>query len=344
MLEYIHVFIILSPAQLYNAETLIKSIGNENGELFILINPYQYQFNPSIWNHSFNGSYKIENIQNNFITKTRFQFYKIGLYKNLVKELFTTFSFRNKEVKIYFPHLEDMLPNYLFYKLNKDLNNKIKGYVIEDGLLNYYEYPITKNKKAILLKKILGSLLNFPFNYFRGDITGIDLENVEAQFVRAPEIAYRPDKSLQLPFEKIRYQVEENKIVILGQETYINVYGIESYKRAIKSLAQSVSEIGLPNPEIIYKPHRFGGSVNGFILDAFENFNLKFLKDDSPIEKIITQIKPKYLISFNCSALLNIRLMLDDSCLGDVKIISINYYSTSLSNLFTKAGIQVINK
>ena len=342
MPDCLHLFILVSPAQVYNAESLISSFKSNEDADFVLVNPHSYPIDNLLWNQTFDGTLFMKNDQSSTLAKGKYQYSKISSYRKLANNLFSSLFFNYKTIYVYFPHLEDMLINFIFFKLKTLFPEKVTGRVIEDGILNYYELPFEGNKKTNLWKKALGKISKLPFTFYQGDISGIDLKVVENQYVRAPKLAYNPDKSLQLPIEKVNFKAEKGKTLILGQEAYINIYGIESYQGATKKLVQHILSIIPIDAEIVYKPHRYGKNINNFLKSLLPGKKITFINDESPVEKIVAEIQPEYIISFNSSALLNINLMLDTECLENVQIISFSYYSKSLTPLFIKSGIRVI--
>lgn len=340
MIRKVNIFVALSPLQLLNAEALIKQ--EHQRRYNILINPHSFTYNSDKWTKAINGGFLVPNIQNSFFNKISFQYNKVKFYKQFINSI-------NREIPsaseyfIFFSHLEDVLTNYFFFSFRKNENRCF--FIIEDGVLNYYKLIVSGKKKRDLLRKLLlYRFFGIPFKFYTGYVTGIDRHNVKSQYVRLPEKAQFPEKSKLLNISKISYESNNKVILILGQESFINIYGLKLYKTNFSLLLDLIINQN-PNWSDItfyYKPHRIGHFEDAEILALSKGIKFKFIRTDDSIESIIGIYKPYQIYSFNSSALMNIKLALDRDT--HVLIYSLNCFSNKLDKLFRKLGINILSK
>lgn len=333
----INIFIGLSNNQIKNYEELIPVV--EKGERILItsksLKVKKDLFSKIIYtNQSFNNqSDGIFNSIGNIISK-------IKTYKNIIKEL-DSYK-KEKNIRLYFTYIEDILTNYLLFSFNKNL----KGIVVEDGTLNYYNHTITYLKKEkVYLKKILCELYRVPFKIYKGHSSGIGYNHVIKQYVRSPELSLFPNKSESLPYKK-RNTTLTNSILIIGQEAYINEQGKELYLSRLKQLLEEVKNNSLYSKidQIYYKPHRNGARINyNLINTSFKNKSVEILDSDTPLEDLyFNKIASKFIYSFDSSALLNIYLEAEKEIQEQIEFNVLLKYKKELKPIFEKFNFRII--
>ncbi|WP_299833710.1 hypothetical protein [uncultured Tenacibaculum sp.] len=332
----INIFIGLSNNQIKSYEALIPKIQGEK----ILLTSNTLSINEDLFSQviytsvTFNNqaSSKIQSIKN--ITS------KIKSYKRILKQV-EKYK-KEKNIKLYFTYIEDILTNYMLFFFNKN----IKGIVVEDGTLNYYYHSIKSlNKTKVYLKKILCLVYGLNFKLYKGHSSGIEYTHVEKQYVRSPHLSLFPQKSELLLYSK-RTASLTNTFLIIGQEAYINENGKDLYLKRLNELISIIkSQEAYSNTNTIYyKPHRHGARIDYKLLDdAFKQKTIKILDANKPLEDLyFNTLASKYIFSFDSSALLNIYLEATEEIQKHIKFIVLLKYNKQLKSIFKKFNFEVI--
>jgi hypothetical protein len=246
---------------------------------------------------------------------------------------------RYQEVSICLPHPEHVLGNYLFFH-----ERVAKRYIYEDGLLNYYDAVLDGRHKSSMRRKLqTGWLLGLPYQEYSGFISGVDARSYDGAFVSHPEkIVRRADFGEVIAIS--RYQslnrIGElmDTVLFLDQE----IEKILAASTAIslrQTMSVLLSELG---GEVLVKPHyEMKSSVHPLDESCVPEEMLRM-----PAELIIEHIRPKVVVSFLSSALINIKTMYPEiRCISvgsNLHEITINGSSASASELFHDFGVEVI--
>ncbi len=264
---------------------------------------------------------------------------KIQNYKEVTKEL-ERYKV-DKEVNLIFSSLEDVLSNYLFFYFFKN----IKGYVIEDGVLNYYNHT-NKNVSfsTLLLKKILGKILGLNFKIYKGHTSGIEYDAVVQQYVRAPSLSINPEKSVLLPLKKRSLSFLNNDILIIGQEPYANINS-KKYFLKLEILIQRIvnSKEYTKANKIIYKPHRHGPRLNrSFFEENFSNKRVDYITLATSAEDFFFEIaKCRNIFTFDSSTVFNIYLGSDAKTQEELKIFVSPFEENELTEMFENLSFNI---
>lgn len=327
----INIFVGLSQNQIESFELLIKKGLVKSGTNIILTN-YALKLDANLWTKKIISPITFNNNSNGILDSIKNIIIKIQEYKKLIKKL-KEYS-GNTSITIYFTYIEDILTNYLLLSFNKN----VTGVVVEDGTLNYYNHTIKfLSKKKVGMKWLLANLLGVRFKLYSGHSSGINYDHVKYQFVRIPSLSMCKEKSRQLPFKS--YDIEVNdSILVVGQEAYIHMFGMEKY---LNSLSELMHIIKSNNPskssrKIFYKPHRHGMRIDYKILDAFfENDLVEILDGDDPLESLyFNRVKSHKIYGFDSSALVNINLEMAESTRANVEFNVLLSYNRDLEPLF----------
>ncbi|WP_420401447.1 polysialyltransferase family glycosyltransferase [Flagellimonas sp.] len=337
---HLNIFVSITPMHTRNFESIVSTqhLKGQN----ILLNPGGFIYDGKLWDEVFNGNLSVSK-ETKRIKKIKYQFYKIRWYKRFIVHIERNIE-SAASYAIYYSHLEDVLNNYFFFSFRK--TKPQEKIVVEDGILNYYERKIENNKSFIyFIKFLLCRLHNIPFKFLEGNITGIDYEHVKKQYVRLPEVAIAPEKAVQLPFDKIAYTPLDGTFLFIGQDIIANVCGNEEYEKRIAYFFSKINEItnfDQHRDRLIYKPHRNGDS---FLARKYGRINFgdafELHEDNTPIEEMVSDIRPSKIFSFSSSGLLNIKLALAED--SDVCFYAHPFASAPrLVELFEKFGIRIL--
>jgi len=332
-----NIFIAIAPNHISNFENIIRN--NHNIGFSILLNPGNFKFNNNIWSQVINGEIDLRYTESNRINKLIYQVKKLVGYKLFIKKLHKSIS-NSSNFDFYYCNLDDILTNYIFHYL-VERNLSVNNYVVEDGILNYY-YPQINSSKLKAKKFFCEIFFGIKFVPEVCHPTSINSNIVKAQYVRLPNKAIYPEKSLNLPFEQINYNPIDNVILIIGQDIMHNSpEGSGYYKKRVKTLFKHIAEKCEDNTLVVYKPHRNGDYriAESFLKSTFSNF--KLYKDITPIEECITKIKPKKIFSFESSAILNLKIAFNRVNVY-ITVLPYSNKQPELTNIFKDLGIKVL--
>ena len=313
------VFVILSNTHVKIVEEILEQRKIEQP---LIIDPYDYA--SDIDASVFNGvDFKI--VDNNHLPlpkSLKNQMNKVRFVKKVVHEM------NALKINLFVPHVGDIVTNVLYNELN--LNGL---YIYEDGILLYYRHQFQKRDlQRNIIKKVLSALKGLKYD--SSFTSYVPYERIEDKlhgvYLKFPELyAGESQKLFQLKNKKIQFE-PSNKILIIGQESYISRYGLQKYLDGINHLVSHITE-----PQSIwYKPHRLSDEADlreiAMLIDED-----RFISDTTPVEEIIEQIRPKEIYSFSSTALLNFKYCLPEK----IKIYASSYFNDRLINLFDRAGI-----
>ena len=245
-MKRVNLFLPITPYTLSIAESLIENDVNElSRSKNILINPHGLKYKKECWDEVIED-YSSREVQNNFLKKY-FNFLKqifvfIKVYKRLAK-------YKDSVLDFYYVDLAHVLSNSIFFSFK----NIEKRFVLEDGMLNYYK--LTIEGKMLGKRSVNGffKILGLPTKFFFGDITGIEMDDVNKQFVFFPKFAFMPTKSEQIPYARFEYELS-NKVLILGQEPISKFVTEDKYLNSLDLIIQDMI-INFGDVELYYKPH-----------------------------------------------------------------------------------------
>lgn len=251
----------------------------------------------------------------------------LSLYRTIkrIKKLLKCFD----EITLYLPHPSHLIGNYLFF--HKKTTNI---HIYEDGILNYYD---TKSRNIHIIQIAASILLNIRYTKYHGLLSGINAKKVQAVHLT------RPTQSIHLPdrteIRKINLGAIENYtpddiLLFLDQNTDKHLTP-EQRSTAIATANSIATEHNL---RIITKSHHDQAKR--------EPNDDTTIQPDEAAELTIQHVKPKIVVSFFSSALINIKQIEPQiRCISlSSKHITVNINKTpvSLSKIFESAGVECI--
>lgn len=242
-------------------------------------------------------------------------------YKKALKKVKRIIHYN--EVSVYYPTLEDVLCNYLFFYFKNTKN----FFVVEEGTLNYYLHQskdLSFKKKT--LKKAIALISGLNYNpFYKGHTSGIDYEKVKNSFVMEPKLTYRSDKAIKSNIDSPKSPKLESTVLIIGQEPYKALLGEKKYNNIMAAFLNQVKyelEI-IPTTKLYYKTHRYGPRSETLIKHQLKDFQLHYLDTEDSIEKMyFEKIKAKYIFTLDSSALLSIYFSCSDKTRKKLKLFS----------------------
>ncbi|WP_157588738.1 polysialyltransferase family glycosyltransferase [Psychroserpens burtonensis] len=333
-----HIFIGIAPNHIINFENLISQ--DDQIQNTILLNPGHFEYDKRVWSSVINGSIEMKYGELSTLGKLKYQLHKLSGYRNFIQQIHTKLLHKNQKYNLYYCNLDDVLTNYVFHQLiNEDLINE--NYVVEDGVLNYY-YPYIDLKKLKMKRLLCKVMYNINFIPEKEHPTGISSSIVKGQYVRLPQKALHPEKSISLPYDEIYYVPDDDTILIIGQDIMHNAKeGLEYYLKRLELLFEQIQVIINENSKIVYKPHRNGDfKLATNLLDSMFN-SYELFEDITPIEVCIKEIKPSQIFSFESSAMLNLKIAIKNHNVK-IAVLPFNVKKDVLTNIFKTLEIDIL--
>lgn len=282
---------------------------------------------------TYNQSASFGSKLNNIIKKT-------ATYRKVVNELK---DIKNEEnLTLYYSSLEDILSNYLLFYFSKT----VKGIIIEDGVLNYYEHNLNDVSSVNFnLKKAISYGFGLKLKSYKGHTSGIDYEKVRHQLVREPKYAIRPEKSKTLLREKRTVFSLNDNILIVGQESYGSIFSLDFYMNKLLKLIELIkSDKGFSTErKVFYKPHRHGPRIDvAVIAKSFEENKFSYIEEEISMEDLYFNIiRCKNIYTFDSSAVFSIYADSPLEIKEKLNITVMPFYKSDLNSLFAKLNFTV---
>ncbi|WP_103069035.1 polysialyltransferase family glycosyltransferase [Aquimarina sediminis] len=331
----VNLFLPITPYTLTISENLIaKKFHLDDEYENILINPHGLSYNPVFWNQVYFEEASREVSEN-----------KIQRYINFAQQIITFLKvyrkikyMKNIELNFFYVDLAHVLTNAIFFNFKKIKER----FIIEDGLLNYYKVTLDGKMLGKQSVNYFLGVLGLRTQNFDGHITGVEMKEVNGQYVFFPKLANRPQKSLVIPYESFSYQKRGN-VLIIGQEPIINFIPISGYKQSLEIIIKDFKTT--PDlQKVYYKPHHHGKKdlVKDFLKRELRE-KLVLIEDKSPIHSIVQNIEPSVVISFGSTASLNLKLVLPTFVESWVYLIRDEKLpkNEKMEDLFIRTGIKM---
>jgi len=249
--------------------------------------------------------------------------------------------YRYQDVAICLPHPDHLLGNFLFFHPRVS-----RRFIYEDGLLNYYDaVPSKKVRKRMRARHRFGWLFGLPYRLYTGLLSGVDEQFYDGAFLCFPAKAVKKDRLGEL-IEIVRYKNDKecanlnDTVLFLDQdiETLVSPEAATALRRAMTNLLADL------NGTVIYKPH-YDITEQTVQLSSYEALPGGMCAQ--PAELLITQLRPKAVVSFVSSALINIKSICPEiRCISvgsnEVQVF-IECEETSLDTLFESFGVEVVS-
>ena len=221
---------------------------------------------------------------------------------------------RSQEAVFYYPHLGEYLTNSVV--LGRALAAIARCEVIPDGLLNFYSHKVGLRWLPTQVARWLsGRTAGLPYQFFRGELTGIDRRGVRQEWSLAPQLAVRPDKATLI--RNAREAIVGNGVgpigtrdnsLILGQEDYVRIMGPAKYWQFWGEFAGVVKAELADDATLFYKPHPLAGAeVVKRSMEMLGSVNC--LRTHKPAELLLDSLAVGRVVSIASSTLMHVRIL-----------------------------------
>lgn len=285
----INLFICYSNFQIYMAEIIANSFENHEN---ILIKKKS-----GLSDYSFD---KIYDIPDNSILKLL----KLFSIKNRLNQ----YTDSAKKIQIFIPHTAGLLSQYAFKVLAKKPNTSVQ--LMYEGILFFYEYSQShlENTASILNRKITSTLVNLNYEFNENIYPAFD-EKIYKIYSPLPHLTIGPpSKMVKIKLPLVNFEVKGNTTVILSQKSTL----MDGAQHLIwyKNIFEELKKRGIS--KIFYKAHLADDSNHFEIVAREYNFEIEYIKTQYPFEKILTDLKPNFVLSLVSSSLVNIKILYED--------------------------------
>lgn len=308
--------------------------------LFILYTPFhQLMANEIIFHYNlFNQAIVLDynkNKNNNFSEIFSYEFlgtnkvYKI--FKTLLWRFFYKYFIKRYQIKsIIIPHVDGLLTNLFFQRIHQLKYCSLS--LFHEGVLSFYKFDKgTLNKHSNFSFLFLFKFYNYP-NIF-------PVENDKIKHVYSPFNKYTvipKEKLVKIPLNSFSFKYRaDNYALYLGQPLY-------NYSKSdIDKVHLKIKEF-LKKRNIEYLYIKMHPAQKDNVVQYFSDFQIINIDKENAIETIANEIQPSFVISFNSSALMNLKI-----ANPEVEFVSINTCSNiskpenKIYEVFEKYNIKV---
>ncbi|MRX64306.1 polysialyltransferase family glycosyltransferase [Maribacter luteus] len=305
----INVFLPITSYSMYLSELVITQ-QNLQGECNILLNPHGFNHDSLLWDSVWMDDIPRMNSRRIF-KKVLINFHYIRRLSSYFKRIKPNLEVVNQELcNFYYVDLYHVLTNHIFSKYQFRAR-----FIIEDGMLNYYESEGTV-LKLVRLKNLYYGFFGLSFKALlnKTHLTGIYLDSVCKQFVTNPNETLIPDKSILINLGKVPIETSfSDVLLILGQEPLImSGMSYKVYSGYIIDMINIAENTYGTYKEVIYKPHPRAEEnlllkVKELLWNGKEDIN--FYLDKKTVEQSLLEILPKTIFSFRSTSLISIKNM-----------------------------------
>lgn len=248
---------------------------------------------------------------------------------------------QGEPITVFIPHSLGLLSNYAYFTLASRYNN-VKVNVFYEGIIVFYTYDhhYFRNFRYYFTRWLVSLFSGIPYK--------IDKRLLNFNDKRIHKI-YTPFLNIEAPREKI-IRTSLQKVEFVPEEGVAIVLGLSldsSYKddleRIIRRIYTELESAGVTT--IFYKDHPAEKCEMFYTIAKDMGKHLVLIDDKSPIENIIGNYKPKFIVSIWSSGIINLSDILPSStriiCFVTEKITA-SQETKKIIQAFKSQGIDVI--
>ena len=336
-------FLPITSYSMYLSELIIDQY-NLKEHNNILLNPHGFDYNDNLWDSVVEDTIPRIN-SSNLLTKAVINYKytkRHSIYlKRIKKDLEKT---EHEKSNFYYVDLYHVLSNHIFS--NYKFNNR---FIVEDGILNYYESNAT-HLNRVGLKNFYYGLFGLSYKALTDGthLTGIFLDSVAQQFVTHPTATLVPEKSKQIFLEQIPSNLNfKNVLLILGQEPLIMAgMPLGSYCSYIIDMILISNKKYGSFEKIIYKPHPRTGKKDLFNLQKElekHKMGFEFYLENKTVEQSLIVLLPSIVFSFYSTALMSIKNISKDRIGVHAYLPKTLTINNQIITVFERVGIKIHN-
>jgi hypothetical protein len=265
--------------------------------------------NNVVVNH-YNSHFKIvpdDGVQQMINLPQKFLQKAIGV-RNVKKQLLKL-AREGREVNVFIPHTLGILSNYAYYRLATKYKN-IRINIFYEGVIVFYGYD----------HDYMENLWYYVSRWFVSLFSGIsytidkrllDLNDDRIKKIYTPfhNLDTSPGKIIDIGLEKINFEPQKKSCLIVGLK--LDDKFMDELPRIIRAIYNKLDELQIKT--IFFKEHPSDKCELFFTIAEEMGKKLHVINDISPIETIIADYRPEYVISSWSSAIINLSNMLPDT-------------------------------
>lgn len=237
---------------------------------------------------------QILNIPSSFLSRR-------AVFRSTVQEWHNELS-SGKLVQIFIPHTLGMLSNYAFFRLQKQYPS-LRINVFYEGVIMFYSYEHAywKNIKYYTSRYISGILFGIPYTIEKQLLNLQDdrIFKIYSPFMNIPAKASKIEK---VDLRKVAFTPDKAVCVILGLDLGPGL-DLEA-RKIVEAIFDRIQSEAIQR--IYMKDHPSEKSRFFHEVAAERGLKMQLILDKSPIEAIIDNYQPGWVISIWSSAMINL--------------------------------------
>jgi hypothetical protein len=332
-----NIFIIHTPFQLFVTEHMVAHLEEfKQSENILLIElPERIDTCDILWS----SIYFLENTGGSVIVKGNYL--KSERNMSLIYDLIA-----GDNVQIFLSDIQWPMNNRVFY--DNYVKSKAVFNLFIDGVASYLGLRI--NYKLFcrnMVKNILGNLgLGVQYHFFRGNELGEDHPRISGVYGFCSDLlACAPHKRRNIPVVTSKQEIFADGCIFLDQP-YWKFIGDKKWGNIRTKTLDFLLSLGYDN--LYYKNHPMGRKADE---DFYHQKGVKIVDDVRCIEQIFTERGFQTVVSYNSSALFNLKISFGDNirCISIMHETMAKSYTLqsgadiTIKKLFLNAGVEVLD-
>jgi len=228
--------------------------------------------------------------------------------RNMKKQLLKL-AREGRDVNIYIPHTLGILSNYAYYRLATKYKN-IKINIFYEGVIVFYGYDhdYMENLWYYISRWFVSLFSGITYTI---DKRLLDLNDERIKKIYTPfhNLDVAPEKIVDTGLEKINFVPQKDTCLIIGLK--LDDKFMDELPRIITGIYHKLDELNVKT--ILFKEHPSDKCELFFTIAKDMGKTLHVINDISPVENIIADYRPEYVISSWSSAIINLSNMLPDT-------------------------------
>jgi hypothetical protein len=260
-------------------------------------------------------------------------------FRSIVQEWREELS-TGKDIQIFIPHTLGMLANYAFFRLQKTYPS-LRVNVFYEGVIMFYSYEHSywKNIKYFSSRYVSGLLFGIPYKIEK-QLLSLQDDRIYKIYSPFLEIPAERSKIEKVDLKKVNFTPNEKVCILLGLDLGPGLD--QEARKIVEAIFDRIQSEGIDS--IYMKDHPSEKSRFFHEVAVERGVKMQLINDKSPIETIIGNFQPGWVISIWSSAMINLTNVAPTSLrllafVSKTAVASIG--ADELINVFEKLGIEV---
>lgn len=232
--------------------------------------------------------------------------FKMSIAVKKVKRQFVALAKTNEPMQIFIPHTLAILSNYSFFTLSKKYSN-VRINIFYEGVIVFYKYEhhYWQNIGYYASRWLIAFLTGIRYKPEK-HLLNLHSDTIHKIYTPFLNIDAPKEKLVETSLHKKDYVTVKNSCVILG--LIIEDRHKAEMIRIIESIYTKIDELNIT--KIYFKEHPSFKNDMFEIIAKERGKKLSIINNTEPIENIIENYRPEYIMSIWSSGLINLSKML----------------------------------